>query len=150
MPKHPEILAWLATDIRRNNWDIKAFFRLMLTSATYRQASTVTLEKKRLDPTNKWLARGPRFRMDAEAIRDTALSMSGLLSSKIGGPSVKPYQPDGVWEAVAMPESNTRNYKRDSGAVSDTNLTLPTIIPGSLRFTPLSCTYENTSHPSRA
>jgi hypothetical protein len=115
LPTHPELLDWLATEFRRNNWDIKAFFRLMLTSATYRQASTVTLEKKRLDPTNKWLTRGPRFRMDAEAIRDTALSMSGLLSSKIGGPSVKPYQPDGVWEAVAMPESNTRNYKRDSG-----------------------------------
>jgi len=115
LPTHPELLDWLATEFRRNNWDIKAFFRLMLTSATYRQASTVTPEKKRLDPTNKWLARGPRFRMDAEAIRDTALSMSGLLSSKIGGPSVKPYQPDGVWEAVAMPESNTRNYKRDSG-----------------------------------
>ena len=115
LPTHPELLDWLATEFRRDNWDIKAFFRLMLTSATYRQASTVTIEKKRVDPTNKWLSRGPRFRMDAEAIRDTALSMSGLLSAKIGGPSVKPYQPDGVWEAVAMPESNTRNYKRDSG-----------------------------------
>ncbi len=115
LPTHPELLDWLATEFRRNNWDIKAFFRLMLTSATYRQASTVTPEKKRIDPANKWLSRGPRFRMDAEAIRDTALAMSGLLSPKIGGPSVKPYQPEGVWEAVAMPESNTRNYKRDSG-----------------------------------
>jgi len=115
LPTHPELLDWLATEFRRNNWDIKAFFRLMLTSATYRQASTVTPEKKRIDPANKWLSRGPRFRMDAEAIRDTALAMSGLLSPKIGGPSVKPYQPEGVWEAVAMPESNTRNYRRDSG-----------------------------------
>jgi len=115
LPTHPELLDWLATEFRRNNWDIKAFFRLILTSATYRQSSNVTPEKKRVDPANKWLSRAPRFRMDAEAIRDTALSMSGLLSQKIGGPSVKPYQPDGVWEAVAMPESNTRNYRRDSG-----------------------------------
>jgi len=115
LPTHPELLDWLATEFRRNNWDIKAFFRMILTSATYRQSSNVTPEKKRVDPANKWLSRAPRFRMDAEAIRDTALSMSGLLSQKIGGPSVKPYQPDGVWEAVAMPESNTRNYRRDSG-----------------------------------
>ena len=67
------------------------------------------------DPANKLLARGPRFRMDAEMVRDYALTTSGLLVNKIGGPSVRPYQPDGIWDAVAMPESNTRNYEADTG-----------------------------------
>ena len=98
-------------------WDvhIKCFFRLIFTSATYRQSAAVTPEKLEKDPSNKWLSRGPRFRMDAEMIRDYALAASGLLVKKIGGPSVKPYQPDGVWEAVAMIGSNTCNYQRDSG-----------------------------------
>jgi hypothetical protein len=87
----------------------------MVTSATYRQAAVLTPEKREKDPQNRLLSRGPRFRMDAEMIRDYALSASGELVPKIGGPSVRPYQPPGVWEAVAMPESNTRNYKQDSG-----------------------------------
>jgi Protein of unknown function (DUF1553) len=84
-------------------------------SATYRQSAATTSEKREKDPQNRFLSRGVRFRMDAEMIRDYALATSGLLVRKIGGPSVKPYQPDGVWEAVAMNESDTRNYKRDSG-----------------------------------
>ena len=84
-------------------------------SATYRQAAITTPQKLAKDRDNRSFSRGPRFRIDAEMIRDYALSASGLLSSKIGGPSVKPYQPDGVWEAVAMIGSNTRNYRRDSG-----------------------------------
>ncbi|MFN6130204.1 MAG: DUF1553 domain-containing protein [Planctomycetota bacterium] len=115
LPTHPELLDYLAVSFREDGWNMKNLFRLMVTSATYRQSASVSQEKLALDPTNKFLARGPRFRMDAEMIRDHALSASGLLVSKIGGPSVKPYQPSGVWEAVAMPESNTRKYVQDSG-----------------------------------
>lgn len=88
---------------------------MIVTSHTYRQSAEATPEKLEKDPLNRLLSRGPRFRMDAEMIRDYALAASGLLVEKIGGPSVKPYQPDGVWEAVAMIGSNTRDYRRDSG-----------------------------------
>ncbi len=115
LPSHPELLDWLAVEFRETGWDIKRLFRLMLTSATYRQSAVTTPEKATLDRDNRWLSRGPRFRMDAEMIRDQALAASGLLVRKLGGPSVKPYQPEGVWEAVAMPESNTRNYKAETG-----------------------------------
>jgi len=115
MPSHPELLDWLAIEFRENGWDIKAFYRMLVTSATYRQAAVFDEERLEKDPLNILLSRGPRFRMDAEMIRDQALVTSGLLVPKIGGPSVKPYQPDGVWEAVAMRESNTRDYRRDSG-----------------------------------
>jgi hypothetical protein len=115
LPSHPELLDWLAVEFREGGWDVKRFYKLLLTSATYRQAAVTTPEKLEKDPQNRLLSRGPRFRMDAEMLRDEALAASGLLSGKIGGPSVKPYQPEGVWEAVAMPESNTRNYQRDSG-----------------------------------
>jgi hypothetical protein len=115
LPTHPELLDWLAVEFRETGWDVKKLFKLMVTSATYRQAALTTAEKRDKDPQNRLLARGPRFRLDAEAIRDYALAASGLLVSEIGGPSVKPYQPDGVWEAVAMIGSNTRDYKRDSG-----------------------------------
>ncbi len=115
LPSHPELLDWLAVEFRDKDWDVRRFFKLMVTSATYRQAALVTPEKHEKDPANTWLSRGPRFRMDAEMVRDYALAASGLLVEKIGGPSVKPYQPDGVWEAVAMDVSNTRNYRRDSG-----------------------------------
>ncbi len=125
LPTHPELLDWLATEFREPTvgscceppaaWDVKRFFRLLVTSATYRQAALTTSEKLEKDRDNRLLSRGPRFRMDAEMIRDYALASSGLLVRKMGGPSVRPYQPDGVWEAVAMPGSNTRDYRRDSG-----------------------------------
>lgn len=115
LPSHPELLDWMAVDFRENGWDIKRFFKQLVTSATYRQAAVNTPEKLEKDPQNRLLSRGPRFRMDAEMIRDYALAASGLLVEKLGGPSVRPYQPDGVWEAVAMIGSNTRDYKRDSG-----------------------------------
>ncbi len=115
LPSHPELLDWLAVEFRENGWDIKKFFKLLVTSATYRQAAVTTPLKLERDVQNRLLSRGPRFRMDAEMVRDYALAASGLLSPKIGGPSVKPYQPDGVWEAVAMIGSNTREYRRDSG-----------------------------------
>jgi hypothetical protein len=94
---------------------VKRLFKMIVMSATYRQAALITPEKRERDPENRLLARGPRFRMDAEMVRDYALSASGLLVNTIGGPSVKPYQPDGVWEAIAMNVSNTRSYVRDSG-----------------------------------
>ncbi|HLY08760.1 MAG TPA: DUF1553 domain-containing protein [Planctomycetota bacterium] len=113
-PSHPELLDWLAVEFRES-WDVKKTLRLLVTSATYRQAAVSTKEKIDKDPANRLLSRGPRFRMDAEMIRDYALAASGTLSAKIGGPSVKPYQPDGVWDAVGMRESNTKTYKRDTG-----------------------------------
>jgi hypothetical protein len=115
LPSNQELLDWMAVEFREGGWDVKKFFKLMVTSATYRQSAAVTPEKLDKDPQNRLLSRGPRFRMDAEMIRDYALSASGLLVPKIGGPSVKPYQPDGVWEAVAMIGSNTRDYRRDTG-----------------------------------
>ncbi len=115
VPVNQELLDWLAVEFRENGWDVKRLFTLLVTSATYRQAATATPEKLDKDPANRWLSRGPRFRMDAEMVRDYALAASGLLVPKIGGASVKPYQPDGVWEPVAMPESNTKKYERDRG-----------------------------------
>jgi hypothetical protein len=115
LPSHPELLDWLAVEFRESGWDMKKFFKLLVTSNTYRQAAVVTPEKLAKDADDRLFSRGPRFRMDAEMIRDYALATSGLLVRKIGGPSVKPYQPEGVWEAVAMIGSNTREYKRDSG-----------------------------------
>jgi Protein of unknown function (DUF1553)/Protein of unknown function (DUF1549)/Concanavalin A-like lectin/glucanases superfamily/Planctomycete cytochrome C len=116
LPSNPELLDWLAVEFRESGWDVKRFFKLLVTSAAYRQVVLMTPEKEEKDPDNRLLSRGPRFRMDAEMVRDYALAASGLLVRKLGGPSVKPYQPEGVWEAVAMLESNTRNYQRDSGA----------------------------------
>ncbi|HEX8199765.1 MAG TPA: DUF1553 domain-containing protein [Isosphaeraceae bacterium] len=114
-PSHPELLDWMAVEFRESGWDVKEFFTLLVTSATYRQAAVTTPETLEKDPQNRLLSRGPRFRMDAEMVRDYALAAGDLLVRKLGGPSVKPYQPDGVWEAVAMIGSNTRDYKRDSG-----------------------------------
>ncbi len=114
-PSHPELLDWLAVEFRESGWDVKKFFKLLVTSAAYRQSGATTEEKLKMDPGNRLLSRGPRFRMDGEMVRDYALAASGLLVPTIGGPSVKPYQPDGIWEAVAMLNSNTRFYRRDSG-----------------------------------
>jgi hypothetical protein len=115
LPSHPELLDWLSVEFRESGWDVKKLFTLLVTSATYRQSAASTPQKLEKDPQNRLLSRGPRFRVDAEVIRDYALASSGLLAGKIGGPSVKPYQPEGVWEAVAMTVSNTRDYKRDAG-----------------------------------
>ena len=96
-PTHPELLDWLATEFIGRNWDVKAVLRLIVTSAAYRQSSRSTPELVERDPYNRLYARGPRFRVTAEAVRDIALQASGLLSPKLGGPSVFPYQPDGIW-----------------------------------------------------
>ena len=116
IPTHPKLLDFLAIEFMERHWDVKDFFRTMVTSATYRQSAVMTEQKSFADPNNRLYSRGPRFRMDAEMVRDYGLSASGLLVKDIGGPSVRPYQPVGVWEAVAMPGSNTRNYKEDLGA----------------------------------
>jgi hypothetical protein len=114
-PSHPELLDWLAVEFVESGWDVKHLFELMVTSSTYRQGAETTKEKLEKDRDNRLLSRGPRFRMDAEMLRDYALATSGLLVEKVGGAPVKPYQPDGIWEAVAMPESNTKKYTRDKG-----------------------------------
>ena len=113
-PVNQELLDWLAVEFR-DTWDVKKFFRLMVTSAAYRQAAIATPEKLEKDPDNRLLSRGPRFRMEGEMVRDYALAASGLLVPEIGGPSVKTYQPDGVWETVAMTGSDTHTYRRDTG-----------------------------------
>lgn len=114
-PVHPELLDWLATEFVQSGWDVKAFLKMLVMSSTYRQSSKVTPDLLARDPENRLLARGPRFRFDAETIRDNALAISGLLVEKVGGPSVKPYQPPGIWEAVAYPTSNTAKFERDAG-----------------------------------
>ena len=114
-PSHPELLDWLAVEFRESGWDMKHMYKLMVMSATYRQSAKSTPDQLARDPKNLLLAHGPRFRMDAEMLRDIALQSSGLLVNKIGGPSVKPYQPDNVWESVGYPTSDTTKYKQDHG-----------------------------------
>jgi Protein of unknown function (DUF1553)/Protein of unknown function (DUF1549)/Concanavalin A-like lectin/glucanases superfamily/Planctomycete cytochrome C len=114
-PTHPELLDWLAVDFRENGWDVKRLFKMMLMSSTYRQSAAVTPAKLEKDRDNGLLSRGPRFRMDAEMVRDYALSSSGMLSTKMYGPGTKPYQPEGIWDIVGLPSGNTRVYTQDSG-----------------------------------
>ncbi len=113
-PSHPELLDYLATEFIRLNWDMKAFQKTILMSATYRQSSKVTPEQAANDPENRLLAHGPRFRVQAEVVRDQALAIAGLLVEKIGGPSVRPYQPEGIWDELTV-YGNLRNYKHDAG-----------------------------------
>lgn len=110
-PTHPELLDWLATEFIRTGWDVKGMQKLIVTSNTYRQASKVTSDKLQRDPDNRLLARGPRQRLSAEMVRDQALSASGLLVEKQGGPSVKPYQPAGLWKEL----TGTEDYVADTG-----------------------------------
>lgn len=114
-PSHPQLLDWLAVDFRESGWDYRRIVRLMVTSATYRQSATVAPALLERDPNNRLLARGPRYRLDAEQLRDQALAASGLLVAKLGGRPARPYQPEGIWEDVAMKESTTRFYRMDSG-----------------------------------
>jgi hypothetical protein len=114
-PSHPELLDWLAVQFRDEGWDVKKTIKRLVTSATYRQSSRVTKDRLTLDPDNRLLSRGPRYRLDAEMLRDQALFVSGLLVQKVGGPSVKPPQPSGLWEAVGYTGSNTRTFVPDRG-----------------------------------
>jgi hypothetical protein len=110
-PTHPELLDWLATDFVRSGWDVKAMQRLIVTSSAYRQSSRVTKPLLQKDPDNRLLARGPRLRLSAEMIRDQALAVSGLLVEQVGGPSVRPYQPEGLVKEL----TGTEDYKQDHG-----------------------------------
>ena len=114
-PSHPELLDALAASFVENGWDIKKLVKLFVTSATYRQDSIVLAKTLSADPENRLYARGPRFRLDAEVLRDNALFASGLMVEKLGGRGVKPYQPENIWEPVGFESSNTRNYVQDHG-----------------------------------
>jgi mono/diheme cytochrome c family protein len=112
LPSHPELLDWLAIDFRTHGWDVKRFYKQLLTSATYRQAAVNTPAKIEKDRDNALLSRGPRFRMDAEMLRDHALAVSGTLSPRMGGPGTKPYQPENIWEVVGV---GIQVYRPDTG-----------------------------------
>ena len=114
-PSHPELLDWLAVEFRDSGWNIKHMYKLMVMSAAYRQSAASTPAQLARDPRNLLLSHGPRFRMDAEMVRDIALQSGGLLESAIGGPSVKPYQPPNVWEQVSYPTSDTIHYVQEHG-----------------------------------
>lgn len=114
MPSHPELLDWLAVEFRESGWDVKHLLKTMVMSATYRQSSVITPQMRDLDPNNRLLARGPRYRLPAEMIRDNALLASGLLVDKNGGPSVFPYQPEGLWEETTSGRHLT-TYYQDTG-----------------------------------
>ena len=125
-PSHPQLLDWLASEFMQPTvsptvdgkpaakWDLKAIQKLILTSATYRQSSAVTDDRLKLDPNNRLLSRGPRFRLSGELVRDRALAVSGLLNADVGGPSVRPYMPEGVWDETSR-YGDLRNYKHDTG-----------------------------------
>ncbi len=114
-PSHPELLDWLASEFMETGWDMKRFVKLVVTSAVYRQTATVTPEKLARDPANRLLARAPRIRLPGEIVRDAALAASGLLVPTVGGPSVRPWMPDGVWDETSK-YGDLRGYKPDVGA----------------------------------
>ncbi|MFN0135643.1 MAG: PSD1 and planctomycete cytochrome C domain-containing protein [Phycisphaerae bacterium] len=114
-PSHPELLDWLAVEFRESGWDMRHIVRLIVSSATYQQDSRIRPDIRERDPTNQWLTHFPRRRHSAEIIRDQALFLSGLLVERFGGPSARPYQPDGLWQEISMPQSNTRIFERDKG-----------------------------------
>ena len=114
-PSHPELLDWLAVEFRDSGWNIKHMYKLMVMSGAYRQSAVSNPQQMAKDPRNLLLSRGPRFRMDAEMLRDIALQAGGLLVRAVGGPSVKPYQPANIWEQVSYPTSDTLHYVQDHG-----------------------------------
>ena len=114
-PTHPKLLDWLASEFVFSGWDYRHMAKIIATSKAYRQSGAISPEKLEKDHSNALVSRGPRLRLDAEQLRDLSLVAAGALSTRVGGAPVKPYQPEGIWEAVAMPQSNTKNYKQDSG-----------------------------------
>lgn len=127
-PSHPKLLDWMASQFIADGWDVKRTLKRIVMSNTYRQSSKITPELLARDPRNRLLARGPRFRLDAEMLRDQALFVSGLLVEKIGGPGVKPPQPPGLWEAVGYTSSNTARFTADTGPDKVHRRTLYTFI----------------------
>jgi hypothetical protein len=115
LPSHPELLDWLSVDFREHGWDIKRLVKQVVLSATYRQSAALTPEKTKTDPENTYLSRGPRYRLPAEFVRDLVLASSGLLTRTIGGPSVNPYQPPGLWENATSGRGILANYKQVHG-----------------------------------
>jgi hypothetical protein len=114
-PSHPELLDWLAVEFRESGWDVKRLVKLMLMSDAFRRNAKLTPEVKNADPANRLYARGPRFRLDAEQVRDNVLFVSGLINLSRGGRGVHPYQPPNIWEPVGYSDSNTRFYLQDHG-----------------------------------
>ena len=127
-PSHPELLDWLAVQFQNDGWDVRKTMKRIVMSATYQQATVVSPAAAERDPENRLFARGPRFRLDAEMLRDQALAVSGLLNPKMGGPSVKPPQPDGLWFAVGYSGSNTVRFTGDSGSEKVHRRTLYTFL----------------------
>ena len=115
LPSHPELLDWLAVDFKENNWDIRRLIKQMVTSETYKQRGLFGDQKNTIDPNNILLARGNSHRLAAEMIRNNALAVSGLLSKKVGGPSVKPYQPEGLWKEKNTFSIRLLEYKESEG-----------------------------------
>jgi hypothetical protein len=115
LPSHPELLDWLAVDFMEHNWDVKRLISQMVSSATYRQSADLSEESLSKDPENTWLSRAPRFRLKAEFMRDLVLATSGLITKEIGGPSIKPYQPEGLWEGASSGRGILAMYKQDHG-----------------------------------
>lgn len=115
LPTNPQLLDWLSVDFREHGWDIKRLVKQIYMSATYRQSSVTTPEKLKIDPENIYLSRSPRIRMNAEMVRDLVLASSGLLNTTIGGPSVKPYQPPGLWEMATSGRGILSTYRQDHG-----------------------------------
>jgi hypothetical protein len=115
LPSNPELLDWLAVDFMEHDWDIKRLVKMIVMSATYRQSSKMTPLQAQTDPENIYLSRGPRMRIPAELVRDVVLASSGLLVKEIGGPSVKPYQPKGLWESSTSGRGVLATYKQDHG-----------------------------------
>ncbi|ASU32393.1 Planctomycete cytochrome C [Mucilaginibacter xinganensis] len=115
LPSHPELLDWLAVDFMNHGWDMKRLVKQMVMSATYRQSAVLTKDKMKIDPDNTLLSRGPRYRLPAELVRDLVLASSGLLTKTIGGPSVNPYQPPGLWENATSGRGILASYKQVHG-----------------------------------
>lgn len=115
LPTHPELLDWLAVDFMENGWDIKRLMKQILSSATYQQSAVITDKHLNTDPENLYLSRAPRLRLPAENIQDLVLASSGLLVRKVGGPSVKPYMPEGIWEAATSGRGELATYIQDEG-----------------------------------
>ena len=143
-PSHPRLLDWLAAQFRDEGWDMKKTQKRIVMSSTYRQSSHVTPELWERDPDNRLLARGPRFRLDAEMLRDQALFVSGTLVEKMGGPSVKPPQPDGLWHSVGYSGSNTARFVADKGPDKVQRRTLYTFIKRTA-LPPQMGTFDNPS-----